>query len=184
MAKKTKATKKKSAVKVSSVKRNASTSAMAAAVSQVSSSKSVTQTEQQMTPVSVLLTLFVSYFLAQSVIVYLGSLFFPNLIVLGTDSISPFMALMYSMFVQALVVIGALPVIETVAKMVSVKMTDMYWMVLYFIINILVLWMVARFAEVLGLGIASWMVVVAVAFVLNAAQGFITTTVMGKMMKK
>lgn len=120
---------------------------------------------------------FVGFFIANAIVFYLANRLFPTQLVLGTHLLTPFAALMYANFVFTLLLVGATPVIEAVAEQTQTKLKDMHWMGLYFVINTAALWFVARFAEQLGLGIASWLVAVLVAIVLDFVQGMVVKVV-------
>jgi hypothetical protein len=118
-----------------------------------------------------LLMLYVVMFIVNSVVVLVANTLFPNLVVLGTHLYSPLQALLQSMAVFSLIVVAASPIIESMAGSMRMKLSFEHWMVLYFFINAAGLWITARFAEMLGLGIASFMTVLALALVLDIAQG-------------
>ncbi len=118
-----------------------------------------------------LTVMFVALLIAHSIVIYLANQWFPSLVVLGTNIYSPMAAIVYSMVLFTLIVVGATPVIEHVGNSMSRKLSDMDWMVLFVLINAGGLWLVARFAEQLGLGVASWMVVAILAVIMDVVQG-------------
>jgi hypothetical protein len=118
---------------------------------------------------------FVAWMIAHSVIFYLANRFFPEAVVLGTHLFSTWQAVLYSSLVFTLITVGSIPVVEMLAAAIKRTLTGMDWMVLYFVINTVGIWIVARFAEQLGLGISSWVVAVVLALVIDAVQGIIVT---------
>lgn len=127
-----------------------------------------------------LMAVYASWLVVHVVLVYAAAMLFPNMIVLGTHLISPMVGLVYSMAVFTLLTVGSIPVLEGVSGALSMKLKDMHWMVLYMFINFAGLWLVARFAEQLGMGLASWTVAAALALVFNVAQGLTIKTVVQK----
>jgi hypothetical protein len=127
-----------------------------------------------------LLTMFVVFFIDSSVIVYLAHMLFPTQVVLGTHMLSPLTALIYSMGLLCFLLVGSVPVIEVIAEVQKISLKDMHWMAIYFIMNAGFLWIITRFAEMIGLGVASWVVVLALAFVLNLVEGILVNTVVNK----
>lgn len=118
-----------------------------------------------------LVVMFVLFMIAHSVVIYLANLLFPNAVVLGTSRLTPGLALLNSMVVFTIIAVGMVPILEYLAKLRNMRIMDMHWMVLYFLINFVGLWLVARAAETLGLGLSSWRVVAILAIVLDAVQG-------------
>jgi hypothetical protein len=127
--------------------------------------------------------MFVAWFIGHSAVIYLANSIFPEAVVLGTHFFSPLQSLAYSMVVFTLITVGATPIIEHLAASSKKVLKAMDWIVLYFVINAVALWVVARFAEQLGFGVSSWMVVVALAAVMDLVQGFLVMKVTSPMMK-
>jgi hypothetical protein len=125
------------------------------------------------TPFKWLLIIYALFFLAHVAVVALASSLFPSQVVLGTHMLSPFMALLYSMGVFTIITVGALPVIEGLSKATGMKLQDMHWMVIYYVVNFVGLWLTARFAEMLGMGVANWTVVAVMALIIDIVQGLI-----------
>lgn len=128
-------------------------------------------TQSKMMTLTQLSVMFVSFLVANSVVVYLANKFFPMAVVLGTHLLSPFTALIQSMLLFTLLIVAVMPVVEIAIAALELKVKDLHWMILYFLINSAGLWVTARFAEMMGLGLSSWVVVLILAFVINAAQG-------------
>lgn len=115
--------------------------------------------------------LFLVWLLVQSAVLYLASWLFPAQIVLGTSSISAFEAVVYSMFVLTLIVVGALPILELFQRQRGRLFGTMDWALIYFFITTASLWLIGRFAVQLGLGLSSWMVAVGLGLALSLTQG-------------
>ncbi|HYD35834.1 MAG TPA: hypothetical protein VD999_07275 [Vitreimonas sp.] len=157
------------------------TSSLASALQQSATQSSVrsVSSSQRMSIVQ-LGAMFAVLLVANMMVIYLSHLVFPGNVVLGTHRFSLFEALLYSQVVLTFMIVGAVPVIELIAEQMRYKLQDMHWMLLYFFLNIGAVWVVARFAEVLGMGISSWMVAVGLAFILNIVQGGLVTGVISK----
>ncbi len=132
-----------------------------------------------MTPMQ-LVAMFGSLFVTNALVLAGVNWLFPTQLVLGTNLLSPFWALLYATGVLTLIIVGLVPVIELLAAQLRLKISDMQWMALYMVINIGALWIVGRFAEIVGLGVASWLVVVLVSVVLNMVQGLVVTQFVSK----
>ena len=79
-------------------------------------------------------------------------------------------ALLQSMLVFTLIVVGSMPVLEIVSKSLHFKMSDKTWLLAYYVVNGISLWITGRFAELIGLGLSSWMVAVLLGLVLSLLQ--------------
>jgi len=119
-----------------------------------------------------LVRLFGIWFFAQSVVLAAATYFFSASVVLGTNTISPFSALLYSMFVQTLIAIGAVPLLELLQDFQQKNLGTTSWMLFYFGVNTIGIWLISRFAEQLGLGLSSWIVAAVLGLVFSLVQGF------------
>ncbi len=124
-------------------------------------------------PGMMMVSSFVALFLANSIVVFAANTFFPTKVVLGTLAFSPLWALFHSMFVVSVISTFAMPFFKLYEIKRGKMLTDKDWMVGYFALNLVTVWGVARFSEQFGLGIASWIVAVALALVLDLVQGVI-----------
>ena len=117
-----------------------------------------------------------TYFLlliVNSVVIYLANLFFPNNVVLGTMNIPMWWAILCSMGILALLGTFAVPFVrEAEFKRGGRVFSSKEWMILYFILNFIGVWVIARMATFVGLGISSWIVALILAIVLDVVQGF------------
>jgi hypothetical protein len=121
---------------------------------------------------SQLVRLFGIWFFAQSVVLAGASYFFSTSVVLGTNTISPFSAMLYSMIVQTLIAIGAVPLLELLQDFQQKSLGTTSWMLFYFGVNTIGLWIISRFAEQLGLGLGSWIVAAVLGLTFSFVQGF------------
>jgi hypothetical protein len=160
------------------------TTAKSAAVKPVETttvSQQTTKAVATTTPFNWMFIIFGALFVTHAAFIYVASVIFPEAVVLGTNTISPLMALLYSVFVFTLIVVAAMPVIEAYQTAQRKMLSNTQWMAIYFVLNFVGLWLVARFAEQLGLGLASKYIVLALALGLDVLQGLVITTLMKKM---
>lgn len=136
----------------------------------MSSSRSSAMSTKQMSARQ-LMVATVLWFIAHSVIVYFANRWYPDAVVLGTNVISPMMAMLYSMVVLTLLTVGSIPVVELLASQFRIKMGALHWFLSFLVIDAAALWLVARFAEQLGLGLSSWMVAAVLAVIIDLVQG-------------
>jgi hypothetical protein len=115
----------------------------------------------------------VVFWLGNSVLLLLANELFPGLIVLGTHLISPLMAAVYAGGVISLVGVSATPIIESVAMKRHIRLTEMHWMTLYFLLNTAIIWLVSRFSELVGMGISVWWVALVMGLVFDVIQGML-----------
>jgi len=115
-------------------------------------------------------TFFVLLFV-NVVVVHFANIFFPAYLELGTHELSYLFALILSMGILSLVGTFALPFVHVYENYRGKMFSSSEWMGLYFVLNTVVIWMIARFAFQLGFGISSWMVAVTLGLVLDIAQG-------------
>ncbi len=129
---------------------------------------------------SQLAAMFLSSWLVGIVVLGVANLIAPRALVLGTLSISPFWALLVSSGVLSFLGVAFAPVIELVSAKENLKLEMVHWTVLYFVINTLLIWLLARLSEILGMGISSWMVAVILGLILDFLQGIAIGVVMQK----
>lgn len=110
-------------------------------------------------------------FIINALVIWLANILFPNNIVLGTWSISKPWAIIHSMGMLTLIDTFAIPFIRMCESKYKKTLTPMHWMIVYFLINTGSIWLIARFAGEIGLGISSWIVAVFLAIVLDIFQG-------------
>ncbi len=120
-----------------------------------------------------LVLLFLALFVTNSLVVHFANVWFPEAVVLGTNTISRGWALLHAVGSLSLIVAFAAPFLHYYESRKAAKLSSMEWMIAYFAINVGGIWVVSRFAEQFGLGVSSWMVVVALALVLDIVQGLV-----------
>lgn len=155
------------------VTRSSSTASLAASMAKTTpmmSSSPVSTPAMSGPNLTQMAMMYLTFLLGNSVVVYGANMLFPSQVVLGTNIITPFMALVYSMVVFTLIGVGAMPIIQMAADSLKMKLSNNAWMVIYLVINVVALWVVGRFAEMLGLGLASWMVALVLGAVINIVQ--------------
>jgi uncharacterized membrane protein YvlD (DUF360 family) len=114
---------------------------------------------------------YIVLFLVNSIVIYLANYIFPQFVALGTATTSKTWAIIQSMGILALVNLLVIPFVREFERRRKKMFTSKEWMILYFLINTVALWIIARFAFYLGFGISSWMVAVGLAIVLDVLQG-------------
>lgn len=115
-----------------------------------------------MNPVS-----FLSYWVTNSLFLYLAFLVFPNIIVLGNNVRSPTVAALASGLLLT-IIIGLVPYVAKKANL-KIKKESQLGMV-YFVVNVLGIWLIARGATVIGFGITAFWVAIILGFIVNLLQ--------------
>lgn len=128
------------------------------------------------------ITFFLLWFV-NGLVIALANMILPNQIVLGTMSLTHIAALILSSGVLAWIATLTMPIFTAIEMRKQMVLAPQHWIIGYLIINVISLWVVARFADLLGLGIASWMYVVGLAVVLDVVQGM-TMMAYGEAQKK
>ena len=134
-------------------------------------------------PNAYLVTTFFLLWLVNGLIVSLANVLMPEKLVLGTMSLSYLPALLLSSGVLAWIASITMPLFTEIEIRKQMVLAPQHWLLGYLIINIVGIWVVTRFADILGFGVASWMYVIALAIVLDIAQGM-TMMAYGEMQKK
>lgn len=116
---------------------------------------------------------FFALFVVNSLVVWLASLVFPEWVVLGTSWAPWFWALIHSMGALTLINTFAIPFVREYEKNTGRMLGPKGWMMAYFLINLVGVWVVARFSDQFGFGIKSWMVAVFLALILDFVQGIV-----------
>lgn len=112
-------------------------------------------------------TPFLSFWIVNSVLLWLASYLYPSYYVLGNARLSSLMAaviagLVWTVFVWKLMLLS---------KKVGIKDKEAAKMGLYcLVINFVVLWVMARFSALFGFGVARFVWVFVLAFVANLLQ--------------
>ena len=116
---------------------------------------------------------FVAMILVNGLVIYLANMFFPEQVVLGTMSISHLWAVLLSAGTLAVINTFTMPFFTIWEQQVKRVLTPMEWMGGYLVINFVGLWLITRVAEIFGLGVASWLVILVLAVVLDFLQGLV-----------
>lgn len=119
------------------------------------------------------ITIFYSYitlFLTNAIVIYLANYFFPKNIVLGTYALNPLWSLYLA--VIELTVVGTMlfPLVYYHEYHRGSKYSNKEWMMLYFVVNTVTIWGIARFADKIGFGISAWYVAILLSIVLQFLQ--------------
>ncbi len=110
---------------------------------------------------------FFSLWIANSLVFLVASLILTGNVVLGNDKVSMPMAAVIAGFVLTTLML----VVEPVVKKSGYKVTNQnIWGLIYLVYNVAALWLLKKFALVLGLGISSLVWVVVIAVVLTLVQ--------------
>jgi len=113
-------------------------------------------------------------------VVLLANLFFPQAVVLGHHMLSPVMGAFYAMAVVSLIAVGVMPVVEYLANQKTVQLTSTHWLLLYWVVNAGAIWLMGRFAELVGMGIDSWVVAVILGLAIDLVQGGLMSNVVSR----
>lgn len=110
---------------------------------------------------------FFGFWLANTLVVLAAALVFKGNIVLGTDRVSMPMAAVIAGFVVTVLTTLVAPAVDKTGYKVK---DQRLWAVIYLFANLLILWVIKRFALVLGLGISGILYVAILGVILTAAQ--------------
>jgi hypothetical protein len=125
---------------------------------------------QALTGLNIVYT-FLIMMVVNTIVVMVANALAPAHVVLGTYSISYWWAIYHSMLELSLATTLAMPLISLYEWKNKTTFSPKQWMMTYFVINLIVVWGITRYAENLGLGVSSWVTLVVLAFVFNFVQG-------------
>ncbi len=114
---------------------------------------------------------FLILFVVNALVIMIANKMFPTQVVLGTYSISYWWALYHSVFKLTVISVFVMPFITYYEWKNSVVFSPKQWMLTYFVVNIIAVYEITRYADNLGLGVSSWVVVVLLAAALDWLQG-------------
>lgn len=116
---------------------------------------------------------YIALFIVNTVVIFLASVIFPLYVVLGTFNLSTSWSLIHSMTLLALANVFVIPFVREYEHRAGKMFTNNQWMAVYFVINFIGIWLIARFADQVGFGISSWLVAAVLALVLNIVQAIV-----------
>lgn len=119
------------------------------------------------------ITLVKTYFvllLVNGLVFYLANSWFPAHVVLGTAHLTFWWSVLLSASELAIIGTLAVPFIRELENKKGRMLTKKEWIIKYFFINFFGVWLIARFADQLGMGISSWTVAAILALVLDLTQ--------------
>ena len=116
---------------------------------------------------------FISFWILDSLLLYLASVVYPAAYTLGTFRLSTLWAAIVAGFIWTALVWFSEPIVS----IVKLKVTDKMKMVFYLFANFVSLWLVARIAFFSGFGVASFVWVFVLALVANFVQYFVMKVV-------
>ncbi|OGM63493.1 hypothetical protein A3A52_05115 [Candidatus Woesebacteria bacterium RIFCSPLOWO2_01_FULL_39_14] len=110
---------------------------------------------------------FLGFWLINSAILYLANLFLPNAVSIGNSIFAPYQAIVFSGFIWNLVLWHT----EAFLKDLEYPYKENVPMMLaYLVMNFATVWLIARFAFITGVGIASYLYVAGIAVIANFVQ--------------
>lgn len=124
----------------------------------------------------------IALFVTNALVILIANAIFPHSIVLGSVHTPYWWALHHSMFKLTVVDVFAMVFVTYYEWKNSVVFTPKQWMITYFVIDLIALWGITRFAEYMGLGVSSFGVLLGLAFVLDMIQGMVMLAI-GKTIK-
>ncbi len=113
------------------------------------------------------------FLLINILVIYLAYLFYPIFVVLGNQTFSTLIALFISALTLSLVQMGAASALESLARQQKLKLKMSHWILIRLFANTAALWLIARLAGLLGLGLASWVVALSLSFPMTIIQHLI-----------
>lgn len=114
---------------------------------------------------------YVTLMVVNSVVIYGAHLMFPTHVVLGTFALTAGWALCLSAGKLSLIATLVMPFVTYREWKSKKDFQPKDWMTLYFVVNAVSIYLVSRYAEIYGFGVSSWVVVVALAAVIDVVQG-------------
>lgn len=109
---------------------------------------------------------FISFWVLDSLLLYLASVVFPTAYALGTFKLSILWAAIVAGFIWTVLVWFSEPIVS----IIKLKVSDKMKMFFYLLVNFVALWLVARIAPYSGFGVASFVWAFLLALVANFAQ--------------
>ena len=113
------------------------------------------------------LVAFLSFWVANSVLLLVASAIFGNNVVLGNDKLSIPMAAVFSGFILTALTSLVQPVVKKSGYKIK---NENAWPVIFLVANFVIIWVIKRLAIVTGFGISSFWYVLILAVVATAVQ--------------
>lgn len=114
---------------------------------------------------------FVVLFLTNVLGIYIANMFYPKMIVLGTFGLTSYEALLLGAGTLAVMNTLLMPLFHMYENNRKKMLSSMEWMIGYAVMNVVALWLISRVPTIFGVGVSSWMSLVALALVLDFIQG-------------
>lgn len=127
--------------------------------------------QQQQNPGMVMFSSYISVFLISALVIAIANVWFPQNVVLGTMSLSRVWAIMLSAAAIALITTFTMPFVTQWEIQRNKLATAAEMFSIYLAINFIAVWLITRVAEVFGMGVTSWLVVLVLAIALDLVQG-------------
>jgi hypothetical protein len=116
---------------------------------------------------------FVLVALVNFVVIWFANKWFPNNVVVGTAALTPFWATLLFAGALSLLTVLFIPFLTWWEMMRKRNFAPHEMMIVYLLFNFASVWFITRKAEVFGVGVTSWMVVLGLALVLDIFQGLV-----------
>ena len=104
-------------------------------------------------------------------VIFLAHLWFPAVVVLGTHALSVSWSLFLSMSFLSLLCVWGMAAVSYHEWKRGRIYSPRDWTMAYFVLDVVAVWVIARFASHLGFGIAHWWVALLLGVVLDFFQG-------------
>lgn len=125
------------------------------------------------------LTLIYSFcvlFLVNALVIWVANRLFPHDVVLGTRALTLGWALHLSVTKLTVITTFVIPLVYFHEWKRGQVYSPKEWMITYFLVDTAAVWLIARFAGHLGLGISHWWIAVLLGVALDWVQGFAMMT--------
>lgn len=116
---------------------------------------------------------FVLVAIVNMVVIHFVNMWFPGNVVLGTMSLTRTWALVLSSSVLSMLTVLVMPFLTQQELLQKRDFNPMEMIAIYLVLNFVFVWLLTRASEVFGLGVSSWLVVLALAAVMDFAQGMV-----------
>ncbi|MFH2085777.1 MAG: hypothetical protein ABII21_03270 [bacterium] len=113
---------------------------------------------------------FLVLFAVNIVVLYLAYLLLPGGIVLGTHALTLLWALLLTTCKLTMITTAVTPLLRYYEWKNGEKLGSREWLLAYVAVSIISIWCLARIAAIIGFGISSWYVALAVGLALGALQ--------------